>query len=155
MSQRKKKKQQLRKKQREQFQKTRPLRPAPLPDNVRIISTPAGAAKMSEVLLDFIEPYSDQWRTLEELKKLLSLAIVAWNAALISGDERDEMLKQMALKVPPDFRLELISILEPMIQRKLLYFASNTRFILSCDVTMTANGPHVSVMSTLPEDGTQ
>ena len=41
----------------------------------KIVLQPSGEIKMSEVLIDFIEPYSEYWETEEELSKLLSLAI--------------------------------------------------------------------------------
>jgi len=55
---------------------------------------------MSEVLLEFVESYSRYWRTKEDLNKLLSVAVIAWNAALLAGNERKEIIEN-ALKAAP------------------------------------------------------
>ena len=47
---------------------------------------------MSEVLLEFLKPYTGQWPSEEDLLKLLPLAILAWNAAILSGSQRAEMI---------------------------------------------------------------
>ena len=56
--------------------------PPGTPEGMTIVRPSPGQEKMSEVLLDFVEPYSEQWETAEELRKLLTLAVIAWNAAL-------------------------------------------------------------------------
>ena len=146
MSSRKKKKKRDRKK------RGRPPKPGLRPpgflgDNV-VIATPPGERKMSEVLLEFIEPYSGQWTTQEQLEKLLAVALVAWNAALFSGSERDKFLQEMVQTMPPDVRPAMRAIVDEMMQRKLAHFASNRRVIISYEVTPTPSGPHVSVLST-------
>ncbi len=104
---------------------------------------------MSEVLLEFVEPYSEQWRTEEQLQKLLSVAVIAWNAALFAGRKRDEFIQQMVEGVPPAVRPDLRAIIEEMIQRKVTHFASNKRMIFDYQVTMAPSGPHLAVVSTL------
>jgi hypothetical protein len=118
-----------------------------LPGGITFVS-PTGETKMSEVLMEFVEPYDDQWTTEEQLKKLLILAVIAWNAAIYSGSEREQFIQDMVKAVPPELRPEMRAIVEEMIQRKLSYFAGNRRMIVDCQVTMTPTGPHVVVMST-------
>ena len=43
-------------------------------------------------------------------------------------------------------------VFEDLIRRKELHFADNRRMILDFDLTMTADGPHLQIMSTLPEE---
>jgi hypothetical protein len=47
-----------------EFTKNLPL------DGSKIVVQPSGETKMSEVLVEFIEPYSQFWNTKEELNKL-------------------------------------------------------------------------------------
>jgi len=141
------------KKKRDRKKRARPPKPIlpqhRLPEGTVIVETPAGTRKMSEVLLEFVEPYSDAWETDEELRKLLTLALVAWNAALMSGGVRDQFLQDMETAMPPEARPTMRAIVAGMIQRKLTHFASNTRSIIDFQVTPTPEGPHVSVASTL------
>jgi hypothetical protein len=113
-----------------------------------IIDNPPGEAKMSEVLMEFIEPYMPHAQTREALDKLLALATVAWNAALRSGSERDDFLRSMEQTLPQEARADMRSILGEMITRKETHFAGIERTIIDYQLTMTPNGPHLSVMST-------
>lgn len=104
---------------------------------------------MSEVLMEFLEPSAEHWRTEEELQKLLTLGLVAWNGALLSGPEREVFIQDMAQALPPEARPDMRSIVEEMIRRKETYFAGNKRAILNYELTMTPAGPHVAVISSL------
>src|SRR5258708_1230082 len=110
---------------RQRSQELQPHEHLELPDDAVVIPSPPGA-KMSEVILEFIEPDFDLSRDLEALKKLLTAATIAWNAALVSGAEREELLREALLTAPPEARLMMRAFLEQMIQRKLNHFASNT-----------------------------
>ncbi|MCI0463952.1 MAG: hypothetical protein L0Z62_44025 [Gemmataceae bacterium] len=104
---------------------------------------------MSEVLMEFLEPYTKHWKTEEDLRKLLTLGIVAWNAALVTGSTRDELIQSTSEVIPPELRQGLRSILDEMIQRKESYFANNKRMIIDYELTMGPAGPYLSVISTL------
>jgi hypothetical protein len=74
---------------------------------------------------------------------------MAWNLCLFPSPRREEQLQELAKSIPPDVRPMAIQIVTQLIQRKLTHFPDNKRAILSYEVTMTANGPHVQVMSSL------
>ena len=114
-----------------------------------VFATPPGERKVSEVLLEFIEPYAGEWQSPDDLRKLLGMASVAWNATLLSGDERAKMIQDIIEAVPPEARAAMMGFVEEMMLRKLTHFADNRRAILNYQVTMTPSGPHVQVMSTL------
>lgn len=120
---------------------------APFGD-VAIIRDPLGQVKMSEVLTEFIEPYSHTWRNEDELRKLLSIALVAWNASLVPPAEGEQLLRETTKTIPPDARRDYLSIVAEMMQRKLTHFAGNTRFIIDYHLTMRPSGPYLEVMST-------
>jgi hypothetical protein len=122
-------------------------------DDIKVIPTPADQARMSEVIIELIEPF--EWTDLEDLKKLVSIAIIAWNMANSPANVREDMLQKFALSIPPDLQAIMREHVEALIQRKNQLFPDNTRFILDYQVAMTEGGPHVSVMSTLPEPSSQ
>jgi len=127
--------------------KTELTKDVPL-DGCKIVVQPSGETKMSEVLLEFVEPYSQYWKTKEELNKLLGVAVIAWNAALLPGNERKEIIENAVKVAPPEIRQDMKAIVEEMIQRKETHFAHNKRMIMNYQVTMTKEGPHVTVLST-------
>jgi hypothetical protein len=145
MSTRKQKKREQKKQARKR--KARTLRQQPF-GRGEVVILPEGAEKMSEVLTDFIEPYADLWKTEDELYRLLDVASVAWNAALMSGEERDKLIRDSMGAVPPEVRADLKAILTNLIRRKETYFASNKRIILSYEVTMGPDEYRVNVLST-------
>jgi hypothetical protein len=131
----------------------RPPRPGrtqhPLPGGGMMVISPPGEANMSEVLLEFLEPYSEHWSTEEGFRKVLTVGLVAWNAALLSGSKREQFLQDMVQAVPAEVRGDMRSIVEEMIRRKETHFADNKRTIIDYQLTMTPSGPHVAVISTL------
>ncbi len=127
--------------------KTELTKDVPL-DGCKIVVQPSGETKMSEVLLEFVEPYSQYWKTKEELNKLLGVTVIAWNAALLPGNERKEIIENAVKVAPPEIRQDMKAIVEEMIQRKETHFAHNKRMIMNYKVTMTKEGPHVTVLST-------
>jgi hypothetical protein len=129
----------------------KPTPPGGPEDRPVVLFEPAGAVKMSEVLLDFLAPYEDQWETPNDLRRLATLAMVAWNAANATGKARADLLETAATSVPPELRDEFLTIILGMMQRKLMHFDGNKRMILDVKVTELPDGsPYLAVMSTLP-----
>jgi hypothetical protein len=118
-------------------------------DGSEILVQPSGQTKMSEVLLEFLEPYSRYSRTNEDLNKLLGIAVIAWNAALLPENERKEIIENALKAAPLEIRQDMKAIVDEMIERKETHFAHNKRFIINYQVTMTKEGPHVTALSTL------
>ncbi len=52
---------------------------------------------MSEVLLDFIEPYRSFADTDEAVEKLVIIGITAWNVSMLPEDERDATITKLAI----------------------------------------------------------
>jgi hypothetical protein len=118
-----------------------------------IVIEPAGKEKMSEVLEDFVEPYLDWFEGEEGYRGLLTLALLAWNAALRPEDQQDAMIDDVLAKaLPPgsdEEMREMRALVEAMVERKLTDFASNRRAIISFELRNTGGGLHLSVASTL------
>ena len=148
MSSRKKKhEKELKRKRKKQEREQRFRESHPFAD-AKVVYEPAGAEKMSEVLMEFIEPYEATADTPEKLERLLSISVIAWNAGLASGPRRDKLLQDSLQMLPPNVQQELRAFFAVMIPRKETTFASITRFILDYQLTMTPSGPHLSVIST-------
>jgi len=108
--------------------------------------------KMSEVLEEFIEPYIESATTPEAYHKLIALAIIAWNAALLEETERQNLITQsteaILAKAGEEWKKDLQDILAMFIERKQRYFANNRRYILNYHLSETEKGYHLAVIST-------
>ena len=101
-----------------------------------VVWNPSGEVKMSEVLIDFIEPYLEFADTLESYRKLVILGIMAWNASLLHKEEQQDMVdsifhqfNQQMPRVTEELRLE--EIVDTLIARKKAYFSEYTRAIIN------------------------
>jgi hypothetical protein len=115
----------------------------------KVVYAPQQAEKMSEVLLDFIEPYKEFADTTEAMHRLIATALVAWNTALWPEAEQAEHLEQISKALPADTVDDFYAIVGAMIERKNRFFAEYTRLILDYELTDTGDSYHVSVISTL------
>jgi hypothetical protein len=120
-----------------------------LGENTMLISTPPGELKMSEVLEEFIEPFEEFRQTEEQLDKLLSVAVIAWNTALLPAGEREGFIEKTLQSVPAEAREDLRSILLDLIRRKLALFVDVQRSILNYELISAPSGPRLNVISTL------
>ena len=125
----------------------------------KFIMNPEGAERMSDVLSRFVEPYAGAANTKEAYGKLLTLALMAWNAALIPEAERPAMPEQVLDEgltgVPVSLRKELRAFVDELIARKLKYFADNRRMIIDFSVEESRTSFHLSVVSTLEAPATE
>ena len=115
-------------------------------DGCKILVDPGGEKKMSEVLLEFIAPWSQYCKTNEDLTKVLAVAVIAWNAALVPRGERIEIIENAGKAVPPEIYEDTKAIVEEMIQRREIHFAHNKRMIINYKVTITTgSGLHTCI----------
>ncbi|MGC8643187.1 MAG: hypothetical protein ACP5XB_25280, partial [Isosphaeraceae bacterium] len=118
-----------------------------IPPGIKVVYEPAGHEKMSDVLDDFIEPYSDVADTEDAYRKLLMLGQMAWNTALLPDDERqviiDQTLDAGFARTSGPTRAAAREFIETLVRRKLEHFAGNRRAILSFSLTDTGDGYHL------------
>jgi hypothetical protein len=115
-----------------------------------IVYNPRGEVKMSEVLLDFVEPERAHVADEGDLEKLLTLGVTAWNASLLEDVKRTALLDSFAKTLPRQIRQDLRLLVEPLILRKLKQFPHIRRSIMSFKLTRIPTGePYVYVMSGL------
>lgn len=118
---------------------------------------PTSGEKMSEVLFRFIEPYWGLAEGKEDYEKLLTIAMIAWNTALLPEGEREEFLNE---KVKPvlsslgrGFLQDFKAIVEGLIRRKERFFSDNRRFIVDYVLSeVRGNRYHLSVASMTLKD---
>ncbi len=150
-----------RKDQRKQLQKREPsvglrrsLERGPFAGR-KFVASPPGMEKMSDVLEDFVEPYQDSIEGDDAYRKLLTVAVLAWNAALMPEDRQKAMIDDVLSKgLPPgsdDLVAGLRSIVEGMVKRKKAHFSSNRRAIISFELTDLGDQYNLSVASTLED----
>jgi len=104
---------------------------------------------MSEVLLDFIDPYRDDSMSEFQLRVLIATGSLAWNTAMLPQESRGEILDGAVRDAISEGADEFRELLSEMIERKQRDFAHVTRFILGYQLTMTPEGPHLDVLSSL------
>src|SRR3712207_5677137 len=113
------------------------LKQTPLPTSEFVLA-PEGEAKMSEVLEDFIAPYKHQVDTEEAMQKLLTVAVVAWNASFFSESEQQEHIEKMQAEGMPDateqLKTEFKEIVSQFISRKKRYFSEYKRVVIDFDL---------------------
>lgn len=130
------------------------LRQSPFGER-EILTTTSGEVKMSEVLIDFIQPYLKFADTKESYRKLVILGIMAWNASLLPKEEGQDMVDSILSSGIPtdDFELKtgLEEIVNALLVRKKAYFSEYRRVIINYDLTDTGEDYHLSVASAAEE----
>jgi hypothetical protein len=125
----------------------------------KLVIEPACEVKMSDVLADFIKPYRGWADTEEAYRKLLTLAILAWNASFLPTEEQQAMIDNVIDGGLPaateELKNGLKQIVHMLMARKRAYFSAYRRNIIDYELTDTGKGYRLSVASTLEEVGPQ
>jgi hypothetical protein len=119
-----------------------------LPKNAKVIQGPVGV-KMSDTLLEFADPYIESLEDEDHLNKVLAMTMVAWGMANLPIELREGAIEACMQTLPEEVRADGRTVLAMMMLRKEMYFADNKRTILNYSLTMTPDGPHVDVVSTV------
>lgn len=119
----------------------------------KIVIEPGGEEKMSKVLIDFVEPYLEFADTEEAHRKLLTLAVMAWNASFLPEKEHQDMIDRVLDAGIPtgteELKTGLKDIVNMLIARKKVYYSEYTRKIIDFELTDTGRDYRLSVASTL------
>ena len=95
-----------------------------------------GLRKMTEVLLELIEPLNPHNLEPDRFLILARVGMVAWNIAVAPEAQRLAMFKDVADTLPPDGKLILFSLIE----RKRALFPDDDRFVLSVELKDNGSG---------------
>lgn len=129
----------------------RRLEQGPLREQEFVIE-PSGEAKMSEVLTAFVEPYLESAHTEEAYRKLLAIAIVAWNTALLPEEDQQDIVDEALETMPAtseQVKTDLREIVNMLIARKKAYFSEYKRMIVDFELTDRGEDYYLSVASTV------
>jgi hypothetical protein len=109
--------------------------------------------KMSEILLDFAEPWLEDAPDFEAKRDTISFAIICWNCAVAQERGAEGALDMVLEKLErgKDFVKEFKSFAKPMLQRKRMLFADNKRFIMDWQYVEEDDCDHLYVVSTLSQ----
>jgi hypothetical protein len=121
-------------------------------EDLKFVANPEGEVKMSEVLEEFVEPYYLDDMTYEEAHKLFTIGVIAWNMSFFDEADREKEVRKFAGGFH-DMTDGILSIIGPMIDRKVQYFGQYDRIILNFQLTDTGETFHLSVASSLPQKG--
>ena len=127
------------------------LRAEPAFKNLKIVEA-ANEEKMSAVILQFVEPYKSQATSIQAFEKLIVLAMTAWNAALLEGAARQQMIEGVKETIlsssGQEWNQALDQVLTQLIQRKERDFADNKRFIIDYRVSESEDEYNLAIAST-------
>jgi hypothetical protein len=122
-----------------------------LKDN-KVIVSPPGTEKMSEVILRFAEPLQDEYGVVPP--NMIRLAILVWNASFLPEDTQKQAIKNIVEIVPVterEARREMILAISMLLERKENYFSDNKRVIMDYHITESAHRLNLDVVSTVAE----
>ena len=115
-----------------------------------VIVEPRGVDKMSEIILDFAEPFLE---FVDNEKAILTLAMAAWNIAIFPEEDRDAKIDELVIKCFPQDDpqpLEVIkAVVGRLITRKLKLYPDNKRILLGYEFIESGNRRMLNVMSTM------
>lgn len=99
------------------------------------------------------EPYVEADASTEAIKKLLVIAVIGWNSALLPEGRREESVNEFleSLNLPIPTRNEFRLVVELFIQRKLQQFPEVNRMIVNYEIVDMGDTYHLSVASTIPK----
>ena len=119
--------------------------------NRQIVFTDTENPKLSTVLLEFIEPFNKDAPTREAYEKLITMAIIAWNAAILSGKERkslvDVCINAIVESTGEEWRRDAEDTMFILIKHKEHYFPDDQRFIVDYRLDETDKEYHLVVAS--------
>jgi len=113
-----------------------------------------GGVKMSDVLAGFVGPLAGDWQDAEAYRRLLTLGLVAWNAALQPPSEQQHMVDDVigkGLSGESQYMRQMCrEIVDRLILRKQTHFAQYRRPILNFALEDRGGGDYfLSVISVL------
>jgi len=117
------------------------------PNQKVIIGPTSDGIKISDVLEEFVEPYQQFAETKEAYRKLLTIAIVAWNVMLFPEKDRSSRLDELLGTLPDRMRKDGRQITEELMVRKERFFSQHRRMLVDFEVEGTGGKWHLSVMS--------
>jgi hypothetical protein len=124
-----------------------------------VVVSPSEVPKMSEVIMEFAEPLMEHAKTMQDQKKVLTMAIALWNLSMLPHEKRAEEIETLienlgGTEADPREDVENRNLVQLFMKRKDELFQDIERFILDYDMVETPEGVHLNVVSSLSEGET-
>jgi len=113
----------------------------------KVISSPEGMTKMSDIIIQFIEPYNDLAQTYSEQMKLITAAIIAWNASLLPEDRSKAVIDRALGNIPSAEHKHTMEVINVFMKRKRRHFSEYKRPVIDFQLTEDEDEFHPSVAS--------
>ncbi|MHB0936128.1 MAG: hypothetical protein ACYC6A_07020 [Armatimonadota bacterium] len=108
--------------------------------------------KMSEVFIDFADPFMEDAVAMDDIRSVYSLAAIAWNLALLPPHERLRILTPMLRDMPLEQRLGFKELIADMIDYKEEAFTDYDRPIVDFELVDQGERYHLSVLTQVTSD---
>jgi hypothetical protein len=102
---------------------------------------PQGQKKLSEVVLEFLDPYLSGDEAEKEFRAIVTLGVLAWNSVLLPRRQQQELRRKNSLELPPPVN----EMFEDMMRRRLNHFMHDPRLVVDFEISSTRTGLHLSV----------
>jgi hypothetical protein len=111
---------------------------------------------MSDAISQLIEPFKDDVPDYNSFSNLVTFACIAWNISILPENQRYEALGEMMDVLPKKIedRLEILSLLGELMERKRILFPNVSRAIIEHQVTDRGNDFHIAITSTMAKNET-
>ena len=142
-----------RKRRRKQEARQRRKRKQPGSQRESALLLAPGGVRMSDVLKQFVRPYNHLVDSEEAFRKLLTLGMLAWNAAMQPDGRQEQMVDEVLNEAVGEESWEAQTaareIVDELIERKQRYFAQYRRPIIDFRLTDLGDQYHLTVISAL------
>ena len=123
---------------------------------ITIIHNPKNQVKMSGLILNLIDEYYKEVRTLERAQSLVCMGCMAWNLSLLDDEDvRQRAIVEGARKVfsvlDEQANITFVAIMNDLIKKKQLKYPEHKRYITNFEVTEANNQFNVQIASTIPD----
>jgi hypothetical protein len=114
-------------------------------DSFDVLADLPRPVKMSDVLQNFLEPFLDEdTEDIEDHRRVFSIGMVAWNAALRPEPERqamvDRLIREAMPREPAELQAVVRAMIDSLIERKERHFGHYRRPIVGFDLSELDDG---------------
>ncbi|HDP34370.1 MAG TPA: hypothetical protein ENN29_04580 [Candidatus Hydrogenedentes bacterium] len=117
-----------------------------------VVKRDSGGGKMSEILLDFVDPFIADCEDIEICRNIIRLAVMVWNTSLLPQEKGKEALEKMVASFDKEAQVEGCMIIYQMLNRKMRFFSHCNRCIFDFDLIDKGSDWHLNVVSSLTTD---
>jgi intergrase/recombinase len=104
--------------------------------------------KLSDVIVAFAQPLLEKCSGLKAQKKIMPLAILAWNMGMVSEEEAAKIKKDLHEKIcggDEQTIKDMDEIIDYLIARKKRLYREDKRLVVSYNITESPDGLHLDV----------